>query len=210
MKVIGSIVVLLLLGAGPAQGQATNSPVASERQVTTATAGPIFPEPRDTGPGTQLAVFGAKVSLTVLDVKGTWYHVQFTDRSGKQHVGYTPDSFLDVPHPKSSATPDKNMALTANGRTKFDAVYRAAKAVNAAQFADIPVLQFRNLLLTLETETSIARDKAVGSAEVTLASMYHTAKLQFELGLRDPESRQEHWDEATKTLTKADKVYLGK
>lgn len=96
-------------------------------------------------------------------------------------------------------------------RSKFDAVYRAGKAVNAAQFGDINA-QFRTLLLNFETEASIASDKASGLAEGNLASTYHTAQLQFQAGLitRDATQRQARWAEASSTLAKADKIYLGK
>jgi len=86
-----------------AAGQQSATPQPTE--VTTSKAGPVYRAPRDSGVGTQLAVFGRGATLTLLDIKGEWYHVRLVDRSGKHVVGYTHVSFLDVPQPERSTTP---------------------------------------------------------------------------------------------------------
>jgi hypothetical protein len=102
-------------------------------------------------------------------------------------------------------------AITINA-AKFDAVYRAGKAVGvAAEDGQISVLQFRALLLTLQTEASIASDKASGRGEVTLASMFNTAALRFELLLlvRDDATKHENTSaDASAALEKATGLYL--
>src|SRR5437773_1174221 len=61
-------------------------------------------------------------------------------------------------HAQRPAARTAEPAITINA-AKFDAVYRAGKAVKVAADSDeISVLQFRALLMTLETEASIVSD----------------------------------------------------
>jgi hypothetical protein len=114
-------------------------------------------------------------------------------------------------HAQRPAARPAEPAITINA-AKFDAVYRAGKAVKvAADSGEISVLQFRALLMTLETEASIAKDKASGSGEVTLASMFDTARLQFRLLLvvRDDATKHENaLADASATLKQANGLYL--
>ena len=114
-----------------------------------------------------------------------------------------------------ASSPVTRTSATAIDRSKFDAVYRAGKAVDGASSpsAHTSLAAFRGLLLTFETEAGVAVDKAAGPEEVALAKLYREAKTWFDIGLisqADDPRRLANWTKASETLAQADKVYLGK
>jgi len=65
-----------------------------------------------------------------------------------------------------------NQALRKIDVTKFDAVYRAAKATEAAANVGVNYQEFGKLVQNLATEVSIAKDRASTPDESNLVSMY--------------------------------------
>lgn len=114
----------------------------------------------------------------------------------------------------SPAAPAPRAGTTID-RKKFDDVYAAGKAVDAAWSASVPPRRFQQLLLAFGTEVSIVFDKTT-DAERSLAKQYQMAQLKFELGAAQVDGRTSHYDgietlkEASELLDAANKMYLGK
>jgi hypothetical protein len=122
----------------------------------------------------------------------------------------------------SPAAPPLTAAEMADiNRSTFDKVYAAGKAVAEARFLSavgVSPRQFQQLLLTFNTELSVAWDRVATKADKALAAKYQLAYVKFELGASQLDSSLratwtkglETMSDAAATLNAANAIYLGK
>lgn len=107
-------------------------------------------------------------------------------------------------------------------KTKFDGVYRSAKAIQGSTSVGVNYIGFGKLLQDFATELSIAEDKATSEKEKELIKSFEEVlrlcqfsykswkqKMEYKQVELD-EVIQTYWQAAEKELGKATSLYLGK